>query len=128
VGIMVAAIYAVAYTPKYAVAYERRAVGPVKDIHHGEILSSSRVRKYWSDTLNAVEEGAVVYVTREDHEPATIIARGRFLEMLRRIEELEEALEVEEILSRPGVREAIARAENDIDEGRGLSLEEAFGS
>jgi PHD/YefM family antitoxin component YafN of YafNO toxin-antitoxin module len=103
-------------------------VGPVKDIHDGEILSSSRVRKHWSDTLDAVEEGAVVYVTREHHEPATIIDRGRYLAMLRRLEELEEVLEVEEILSRPGVREAIARAENDIDEGRGLTLEEAFGS
>lgn len=116
-----------AYTRTYALAYERGAVGPVKDIHNGEILPSSRVRERWSDTLNAVEEGAVVYVTREDHEPATIIDRGRFLDILRRLDELEEVLEVEEMLSDADVREAISRAENDIDEGRGLSLEEAFG-
>lgn len=103
-------------------------MGPVKDIHDGAILPSSRVRNRWSDTLNAVEEGAVVYVTREDHEPATIIDRGRFLDMLRRLDELEEVLEVDEMLSDVGVREAISRAEADIDEGKGLTLEEAFGS
>jgi hypothetical protein len=102
-------------------------LGPVEGIRDEEILSSSRVRDLWSDTLDAVEQGRTVFVTRREHQPATIIDRSRYLDLVQRVEELEEALEVALMLSDEEVRDAINRAEAEIDAGEGISFEEAFG-
>jgi PHD/YefM family antitoxin component YafN of YafNO toxin-antitoxin module len=115
-----------AYNYPYGRVYERSIVGPVKDIRDGEILPASRVRDYWSDTLDAVEQGRTVFVTRREHQPATIIDRDRYLDLVQRVEELEEALEVALMLSDKEVREGIARGEEEIAAGEGLSFEEAF--
>ena len=103
-------------------------MGPVKDIRDGAILPASKVRDFWSDTLDAVERGNTIFVTRREHQPATIIDRNRYLDLVQRVEALEEALEVAFMLSDEEVREAIARAEGEIDAGEGLSFEEAFGA
>jgi PHD/YefM family antitoxin component YafN of YafNO toxin-antitoxin module len=102
-------------------------LGAVKEIRDADILSASKVRNYWSDILDAVEEGRTVFVTRREHQPATIIDRDRYLDLVQRVEELEETLEVALMLSDTEVREAITRAESEIDAGKGLSFEEAFG-
>lgn len=102
-------------------------MGPVKDIRDEEILSASRVRDHWSVILDAVEQGRTVFVTRREHQPAAIVDRNRYLELVRRLDELEEALEVALMLSDKEVAEALKKAEDEIDAGEGLSFEEVFG-
>ncbi len=92
-----------------------------------EIRSASEVRQRWSETLDDVEHGALVTVTRREHGPVTIVDRGRLLALLERQEELEELVEVYEMLSDPEVRETLEAAEAQIERGEGLSFEEAFG-
>lgn len=96
-------------------------------IREGEILSASEARRRWSETLDEVERGTVVTVTRREHEPVTIVDRRRLMALLDRVEELEELVEVYEMLSDPKVREAVAEAEAQIERGEGFSFEEAFG-
>jgi PHD/YefM family antitoxin component YafN of YafNO toxin-antitoxin module len=103
------------------------ALGPVKDIRDADILPASRVRDHWSGILDAVEQGRTVFVTRREHQPAAIIDRSRYLELVRRLDELEEALEVALMLSDEEAAEAVKRAEEEIDAGGGLSFEEVFG-
>lgn len=96
-------------------------------IQKDEIRSASEVRKRWAETLDEVEGGAMVTITRREHGPATIVDRRRLLALLERQEELEELVEVYEMLSEPGVKEALKVAEAQIERGDGLSFEEAFG-
>lgn len=98
-----------------------------KVVMENEIRSASEVRNRWSDTLDEVEQGVTVTVTRRDHEPATIVNRRRYLALVERVQELEDLVEVYEILSDPEVREGLAEAEAQIERGEGLSFEEAFG-
>ncbi len=92
-----------------------------------EIRSASEVRKRWAETLNEVERGALVTITRREHGPATIVDRRRLFALLERQEELEELVEVYEMLSDPEVKEALEAAEAQIERGEGLSFEKAFG-
>jgi PHD/YefM family antitoxin component YafN of YafNO toxin-antitoxin module len=92
-----------------------------------EIRHSSEVRDHWSQTLDEVESGTAVTVTRRDHDPVTIVSRQHYIELLRRVQELEELAEVYELLSDPEVREGVSRAEAEIERGDGISFEEAFG-
>jgi antitoxin (DNA-binding transcriptional repressor) of toxin-antitoxin stability system len=92
-----------------------------------EIRSSSAVRKRWSDTLDEVEGGVTVTVTRRDHEPVTLVDRRRYVSLLQRAQELEELVEIYELLSDPEVRKGVGKAETQIQRGDGLSFEEAFG-
>lgn len=92
-----------------------------------EIRSASEVRKRWAETLDEVERGVLVTITRREHGPATIVDRRRLLALLERQEELEELVEVYEMLSDPEVKEALEAAEAQIERGEGVSFEEAFG-
>jgi PHD/YefM family antitoxin component YafN of YafNO toxin-antitoxin module len=92
-----------------------------------EIRHSSEVRHHWSQTLDEVESGTAVTVTRRDHKPVTIVSRQHYVELLRRVQELEELAEVYELLSDPEVLEGVSRAETEIEQGDGISFEEAFG-
>jgi len=92
-----------------------------------EIRPASEVREHWRQTLDEVESGAAVTVTRRDHEPVTIVSRQHYIELLKRVRELEELAEVYELLSDPEVREGVSRAEAEIERGDGISFEEAFG-
>lgn len=96
-------------------------------IREDQIRSASEVRKSWAETLDEVERGAIVTITRREHGPATIVDRRRLLALLERQRELEELVEVYEMLSDPEVREALKAAEAQIERGEGLSFEEAFG-
>ncbi len=96
-------------------------------VAENEIRSASEVRNRWSDTLDEVERGVTVTVTRRDHEPVTIVNRRRYLALVGRVQELEELVEVYEMLSDPEVREGIEKAEAQVERGEGLSFEEAFG-
>lgn len=96
-------------------------------IRENEILSASEVRVRWAETLDMVEDGAVVTITRREHEPATIVDRRRLMALVERNEELEELVEVYELLADREVREGVARAEEQIERGEGISFEEAFG-
>jgi PHD/YefM family antitoxin component YafN of YafNO toxin-antitoxin module len=92
-----------------------------------EVRSASEVRKHWAETLDEVERGAMVTITRREHGPATIVDRRRLFALLERQEELEELVEVYEMLSDPEVKRALEAAEAQIERGEGLSFEEAFG-
>lgn len=92
-----------------------------------EIRPASVVRHHWRQTLDEVESGTPVTITRRDHDPVTIVSRQHYLELLKRVLELEELAEVYELLSDPDVREGISQAEAEIDRGDGISFEEAFG-
>ena len=96
-------------------------------IAENEIRHASEVRDRWRETLDEVERGTTVTITRRDHEPATIVNRRRYLALVRRAEELEELVEVYEMLADPEILEGIAAAEAQVAEGEGLSFEEAFG-
>jgi len=92
-----------------------------------EIRHSSEVRDHWSETLDEVERGIAVTITRRDHAPATLVSREHYVALLRRVWELEELAEIYELLSDPDVQEGLSRAEAEIDRGDGISFEEAFG-
>lgn len=92
-----------------------------------EIRTSSAVRNHWSDTLDEVESGVTVTVTRRDHEPVTLVDRRSYISLLQRAEELEELVEICALLADREVREGVAEAEAQIERGEGLSFEEAFG-
>ena len=92
-----------------------------------KIRTSSAVRDHWSDTLDEVENGVTVTVTRRDHEPVTLVDRQHYISLLQRAEELEELGELVELLADREVREGVAEAEAQIERGDGLSFEEAFG-
>jgi PHD/YefM family antitoxin component YafN of YafNO toxin-antitoxin module len=92
-----------------------------------EIRSASEVRDHWRQVLNEVESGVEVTVTRRDHAPVTMVSRQRYIDLLQRVQELEELAEVYELLSDPEVREGVSRAEAEIEKGDGISFEEAFG-
>jgi PHD/YefM family antitoxin component YafN of YafNO toxin-antitoxin module len=93
-----------------------------------EIRRASEVRDHWRQTLDEVEQGVAVTVTRRDHDPVTMVSRQHYVTLLRRVQELEELTEVYELLSDPEVRSGVARAEAEIERGEGISFEEAFGS
>ena len=96
-------------------------------ITEDKICGASEVRKQWAPTLDEVEQGATVTVTRHDHEPVTMMSRRRYSALVRRTQELEELVEVYELLADPEVREGMREAEAEIESGEGLSFEEAFG-
>lgn len=96
-------------------------------IAENEIRQASEVRDRWALTLDEVEQGITVTVTRRDHEPVTMMSRRRYLALVQRTQELEELVEVYELLADPEVREGVAEAEAEIERGEGLSFEEAFG-
>lgn len=96
-------------------------------IREDEIRDSSEVRKHWSHFLDKVEGETAVTMTRRGHGAVTIVDRKALQATLRRNEELEEIVEVVEIMGDPEVRDAVARAEAEIERGEGLSFEEVFG-
>lgn len=96
-------------------------------IREDEIRDSSEVRNNFSHFLDLAESGTPVTMTRRGHGATTIVDRKALQATLRRNEELEEALEVAQMLADPEIRVAIEAAEAQIDNGEGLSFEEAFG-